>query len=119
MATNKHPVTKLCREARELWADLQREFTIDDEAGRRLLLTACEALHRMRAAEAQIARDGLTQLGKDAVIRRNPAVGIARDERNAMLAAFQRHGVEHVRCTTEGHWLRQLSDFLRRPVGRA
>lgn len=41
------------------------------------------------------------------------------DERNAMLAAFQRHGVEHVRCTTEGHWLRQLSDFLRRPVGRA
>lgn len=40
------------------------------------------------------------------------------EERDAMLAAFQRHGVEHVRCTTEGHWLRQLSDFLRRPVGR-
>jgi uncharacterized protein (DUF58 family) len=41
------------------------------------------------------------------------------EERGAMLAAFQRHGIEHVRCTTEGHWLRQLSDFLRRPVGRA
>jgi uncharacterized protein (DUF58 family) len=41
------------------------------------------------------------------------------EERSAMLGAFQRHGVEHVRCTTEGHWLRQLADFLRRPVGKA
>ncbi len=37
------------------------------------------------------------------------------EDRRAMLAAFQRHGVEHVRCTTEGHWLHQLADFLRRP----
>lgn len=43
----------------------------------------------------------------------------AQDDRRQMLAIFQRHGVEHVRCTTEGHWLRQLAAFLRRPGGRA
>ncbi|MCA9854263.1 MAG: hypothetical protein KC482_11840, partial [Dehalococcoidia bacterium] len=39
----------------------------------------------------------------------------AKEERRQLLATFQRHGVEHVRCTTEGHWLRQLAGFLRRP----
>lgn len=43
----------------------------------------------------------------------------ARAEHAAILQTFARHGVEHVRCTTEGQWLRQLAEFLRRPGVRA
>jgi len=79
----------LCPEARALWDDLQREFVIDDEAGRLLLLSACESLHQLRAAEKVIEKDGMTQTGRDGTVRRHPAVSIGRDARNGMLQALR------------------------------
>jgi P27 family predicted phage terminase small subunit len=88
------PPKKLSAEARDLWGSVAREFAVRDAEGLRLLLTACEALDSMRAAERQIAKDGLTCRDRYGGIRSHPLLGTVRDSRMAMLLALKRLGLD-------------------------
>jgi len=74
---------------RELWTRVQAEFAITDGAGLALLCAACEALDRMRDAQAQIEADGLTVVDRYGTKKSHPCVAIERDSRNGMLAALR------------------------------
>lgn len=79
----------LSREAKTFWKQVAEEYAIDDSAGLRILLTACEALDAMRAAEAQVAADGLMipdAKGRSAI---HPATKVVRDSRSQMLLALK------------------------------
>ena len=78
----------LSREARQLHAELAQEYAIHDAAGRRLLLTACECLDRMRRAQKLIKRHGELLTARDG-LKANPAVAIERDARAQMLACLK------------------------------
>jgi phage terminase small subunit len=64
------------------------------EAHHQLILgTALEALDRMRAAQAEIAADGITVPGRFGP-RPAPAVAIERDSRMSMLRALRDLGLD-------------------------
>ena len=88
------PPRKLSREARELWREIAKEFVVDDAAGLQLLLTACEALDAMRAAEAKVAMDELTVTDRLGAPKAHPLLATIRDSRAAMLTALRRLGLE-------------------------
>jgi hypothetical protein len=54
------PLKALSAEAKGLWRKLHKDFNIADAAGLLLLRSGLEAFDRMRQAQAQLARDGLT-----------------------------------------------------------
>jgi len=88
------PPKKLSREARALWTSIMEQYCCDDAAGVRLLLTACEALDSMRAAEAQVEKDGLTVTDRLGAPKAHPLLTVIRDSRAAMLTALRRLGLE-------------------------
>ncbi len=75
--------------ARAFWSDVMRDFAIDDAAGLRLLLTACQSLDRMREAQALIKKHGILVKDRFGQLVRNPATTVERDARTAMLHALK------------------------------
>lgn len=73
----------------ELWLALRREFEIDDAHGLALLATACEALDRMRAAQAAIAKNGEVILDRYGQAKTHPACQLEKDARNGLLTALK------------------------------
>ena len=88
------PPAHLSREAKALWNEISAEYAIEDAAGRRLLLTACESLDWMRKAEAAVEKDGLTVTDRYGAIRGHPMLATIRDARAAMLAAIKHLGLD-------------------------
>jgi P27 family predicted phage terminase small subunit len=74
---------------RALWTRVMDEFAIDDGAGQALLCAACEALDRMREAQAALAADGMTVTDRYGTKKTHPAIAVERDSRNGMLAALR------------------------------
>ena len=72
-----------------LWRDIAAEYAIDDSAGIALLTTACEALDRMRAAQAAIKKHGETVLDRYGCVKLNPACGLEKDSRAGMILALK------------------------------
>lgn len=83
------PPSNLSKEAGSWWAELTKEYVIDDHAGLLLLQTALEAFDRMREAQALLSEDGLTVTDRYGQFRPHPAAGIERDQRGQMLAALK------------------------------
>ena len=86
------PPDHLQTDGRELWNRLVKEYELaDDTEAMILLTTAAECLDMMRQAQEAIRRDGLTVKTryKDS-FKEHPAVAIARDARNGMMAALRR-----------------------------
>ena len=79
----------LDKEASILRKRLIDEYSINDQAGLLLLDTALEAFSRMRAAQKLIAQHGELLADRFGQLQRNPAVGIERDSRVAMLQALR------------------------------
>jgi len=79
----------LTAEARRWWRALMGEFSIEDQAGRLLLQTACESFDRMRAAQSEIKRDGMTIQDRFGQQKPHPQLTTERDSRAAMLAALR------------------------------
>lgn len=79
----------LSPEAKNLWRRLLTEFDVNDQHGLLLLRTALEAMDRMRAAQAAIARDGVTIVDRWGQSKPHPACQIERDSRTGMLAALK------------------------------
>ena len=87
----------LSSEARKFWRSITGEWELDP-ADLVVLGMACEALGRLREAQAAISADGLLYTtGKGRVKRVNPAVGLEKDARTALLAALRQLGLEDER----------------------
>ena len=64
MSLKPKPPKHLCAAGAALWRQIATEYGIEDAAGVALLTTACEALDRMRAAQAAIKKHGETVLDR-------------------------------------------------------
>jgi phage terminase small subunit len=72
-----------------LWCSIMRQYRIGDGAGLALLTAACEALDRMRQAQAAIEEHGVLVADRYGGLKTNPAVAIERDARNGMIGALR------------------------------
>jgi P27 family predicted phage terminase small subunit len=72
-----------------LWADIVRDYGIEDSAGLALLTTACEALDRQRAAQKAIAEHGELCLDRYGAPKLNPACALEKDARAGMVLALK------------------------------
>lgn len=79
----------LSAESREMFEKCVEEFGIEDYAHRKILLTGCEANDRMRMAQAQLKREGLTVRDKNGYLKGHPATHVEKESRAAMFKAFQ------------------------------
>ncbi|GMR20200.1 MAG: hypothetical protein BMS9Abin36_0795 [Gammaproteobacteria bacterium] len=86
----KHePPKSLSTEAAKWWKKLAKEYVLDDEAGLLLLQTAFEAFDRMRQAQKQINKEGLTIKDRFGQDKAHPLCTIERDSRSQMLQALK------------------------------
>lgn len=72
-----------------MWAEILKEYSIDDAAGLRILRVALEAYDRAQAARASIDRDGMTVHDKFGQVKPHPLLPIERDSRAAFLAGLK------------------------------
>lgn len=76
----------LSAEARRLWRDVARDFSIDDAAGLALLLQLCEALDSLRECQKRIKTDGLATKGSRNQIRAHPLLTHAHEFRRQFIS---------------------------------
>lgn len=79
----------LTPESRRLWSGLQAEYQITDEGGLAILTTAIEAHQRMRAAQAQVEKDGLATTDRFGQTRAHPLLAVERDCRTQFYAGLR------------------------------
>ncbi len=99
---------KLSAEATKLKSSIIKEYDIDDSAGLRILQTACEAFDRMREAQKNIQRDGMTVMDRWGQIKAHPLCSVERDSRAQFLSALKQLNLD----------LEPLRDGPGRPGGR-
>ena len=83
------PPETLSAEARGWWNQIIEAFEVDDPAGLLLLGSAMEAFDDMRAAQAILAKDGLTLKDRWGQQKQHPATLVLRDSRNLMLRSLR------------------------------
>jgi P27 family predicted phage terminase small subunit len=79
----------LSSEAKSLWRRLVAEYGIGDEGGFQILRAGLEAFDRMRGAQAQIAKDGITLTDRFGQAKAHPLLPVERDARAQYLAALK------------------------------
>ena len=82
----------LSKEARQLWADVHTEFHVETAPARLLLLTACHALDRLRSAQKELKRDGITSANRFGQRVAHPALAVERTARTALMGALKQIG---------------------------
>ena len=97
----------LSADAKTWWRKIQRDYSIDDNAGLLLLQTAMEAFDRMKGAQAAIERDGPTVRGSAKQLSAHPLIAVERDARSQMLSAIKQLNLD----------LEPLRDGPGRPPG--
>src|SRR5687768_16646756 len=98
----------LSDEARRWWRELMNEYAINDPAGLLLLQTGMEAFDRMKAAQAEIAKDGQTVRDRFGQAKPHPLLATERDARSQLFAALKSLNLD----------LEPLRDGPGRPGGR-
>ncbi len=83
------PPAHLSAESKQWWRKILEESAIEDHPGLLILATALESFDRMRAAQAVIAKLGVTVVDRWQQVMPNPATTIERDSRAAMLSALR------------------------------
>jgi len=83
----------LSDESKRLWRSVLADYELE-KRHEAVLLTALEALDRMRQAQAQLGKDGLTTTDRYGGIKAHPAVVIERDSRSAFLRAMRELGLD-------------------------
>jgi P27 family predicted phage terminase small subunit len=79
----------LRKEGAALYREIASEYAIGDAAGLALLATACEALDRMRAAQAAISSNGELVRDRYGALKLNPACGLEKDARAGFVLALK------------------------------
>ena len=75
-----------------MWRAIVREFCIQDSPGLSVLRVGLEAHARMRQAQGEVLRDGLTFKAGTGAIRPHPAIAVERDCRDAWLRCVKQLG---------------------------
>jgi P27 family predicted phage terminase small subunit len=83
------PVALLSAEARRVHDRLKREWRIQDGAGLLTLLTACQALDRLREAQAIIAREGIIKTDRFGQAKPHPATQVEKEARAGLLQSLK------------------------------
>jgi len=99
MSTEINPMTPKCPphlsgEARGLWRDIHAQFEIDSATKLLFVAEACRALDRLRQAQKSIREHGLTTSGRYGQRVLNPAVGVERTARAALMQSLKQIGFE-------------------------
>lgn len=95
IAADLAPPKHLSAEAAEWWRRTVQEYTFaPGDPGLLLLLSALEAFDRMREAQRQLARDGITTTDRFGQVRQHPATMIERDARTAMARLIRQLGLD-------------------------
>ena len=79
----------LSAESKRIFKALVTEYSIQDEAGLRILQAALEARDRATKARKQIDKDGMVLLDKFKQVRQHPLLANERDSRHAFLAGLR------------------------------
>ena len=87
------PPKHLSAESRKLWRSVLVDYELE-QRHEAILLTALEALDRMRQAQAQLAADGLTTVDRYGGVKAHPCVTIERDSRAAFLRGMRELGLD-------------------------
>jgi P27 family predicted phage terminase small subunit len=103
------PPKRLSQEARRYWRKIVDEFQIEDETGMIILATALEAFDRMRSAQEQIRKDGMTSVDRFNQVKAHPLLTVERDARAQFLAGLRQMNLD----------LEPLADRPGRPPGGA
>lgn len=78
----------LSSEAGRLWRRMNQGFSLDPH-GQQSLLIACEALDRLRSAQAEIRRDGITIKTPTGHLKEHPGLKIEKEARSGFLQAWR------------------------------
>jgi P27 family predicted phage terminase small subunit len=87
------PPRHLAAAGRRLWRRVAASYALEGHH-EAVLSAACEALDRMRQAQAAIDQDGITVEGRFGP-RAHPAIAIERDSRLAVLRALRELGLDY------------------------
>lgn len=108
MKNSLNPPKHLSAAAKTWWRQIQDEYSVTDSAGLLVLEAAMEAFDRMKMAQSQVLRDGLTSSDRFGQAKPHPAVIIERDSRGQMLAALKQLNLD----------IEPLEGRAGRPAGR-
>ena len=89
MSKTDPQIKALSAEAQAFHARLVKEWSIGDGAGLVTLLTACQALDRLRQAQAIIAREGVISTDRFGQAKPHPATQIEKEARSGLLMALK------------------------------
>ena len=84
-----HPPHGLSPEARKFWKGIRETYALDDVAGRMLLLRACEALDRLRRAQAIVKVDGEIIVDARGSKKRHPAVMVEAEAHRQLIESLR------------------------------
>jgi len=82
-------VKQLTPEAGKLYRKIRRQWQIRDEPGLTLLLTACQALDRMREAQKLLAAEGIMRADRFGQDKPHPATQVEKESRAGLLQALK------------------------------
>lgn len=87
--TSPKPPSHLSKKAKEQWRRIVEAFQIDDEPGRMLLTSACEAYDRLAQARAELKRDGISVIDRWGQRKQHPSVLTEASARSQMHSALR------------------------------
>ena len=99
---------KLSREAKEFYRKILQEYQIEDVAGLKLLLTACECLDRLRECQKIIKKEGMQIQDRFGQWKAHPLCITERDARSQFLLSLKALSLD----------VEPLKDGPGRPGGR-
>ena len=82
-------IKQLSSEAGKLYRKIRRQWDIRDEPGLTLLLTACQALDRMREAQKLLTAEGIVKADRFGQDKPHPASQIEKESRAGLLQALK------------------------------
>jgi P27 family predicted phage terminase small subunit len=88
MAKNTE-IQKLSDEAQKLYQRIAKEWSITDSAGRVTLLTACQALDRMREAQEILKKEGAVTADRFGQPKIHPAAQLEKEARAGLLMSLK------------------------------
>jgi P27 family predicted phage terminase small subunit len=85
----KSQFSLLSDESKALYRRLVKEWRITDGAGAITLLTTCQCLDRMRAAQSTIAAEGIVARDRFGQLKPHPACQIEKEARGGLLQGLR------------------------------
>src|SRR6266403_3874335 len=95
------PPSELGESGRKLWANIHRDFVVDDASGLEMLFQICSAADRVAEYAATIARDGGPTIRTKTGIREHPLLRHELAAQSFVVRSLHRLGFDVVSPRTE------------------